>query len=178
MRPLNIGLSAEDRKGVIEILNGVLANESLLLIKTKKFHWDVTGPQFMTLHKLWDAQYEKLALQSDAVAERARALGGFPIGTARGFLEHASIEEHPGQVLAATDSVAVLVADHETVIRLLRQAVDTCDDKFKDKGTADFLTGLMESHEEMAWMLRSFIEGEPVKADGKGARPETVPSYA
>lgn len=178
MRPLNIGLSAEERKGVIDILNGVLANESLLLIKTKKFHWDVTGPQFMTLHKLWDEQYTKLADHSDAVAERARALGGFPIGTARGFLEHASIEEHPGQVLGATDSVAVLVTDHETIIRLARTAIDTCESKFHDKGTADFLTGLMESHEEMAWMLRSFIEGEAVQADGKGARAGTVPAYA
>jgi starvation-inducible DNA-binding protein len=59
-----------------------------------------------------------------------------------------------------------LVTDHEQIIRNLREHIDQCSDSFHDEGTADFLTGLMEQHEEMAWMLRSFIEGERVESSG------------
>jgi len=58
------------------------------------------------------------------------------------------------------------VSDHEQIIRNLRDHVDQSADKFHDQGTSDFLTGLMEQHEEMAWMLRSFIEGETIEPDG------------
>jgi len=172
MRSVNIGLSDEARAGVSDLLNIALATENLLLIKTKKIHWDIVGPQFMTLHKLLDDQYEKIAEYVDKTAERARQLGTYPIGTAAGFLKASVVKEHPGQVLNATDSVATLCGDHETVIRTLRQQIEACDEKFKDAGTADFLTGVMEGHEEMAWMLRSFLEGEAVRADGKLSRKD------
>jgi len=63
--------------------------------------------------------------------------------------------------------VAQLVDDHELIIRNLREHVDACGEQFHDQGTADFLTGLMEQHEEMAWMLRSFIEGESLRSDAQ-----------
>jgi starvation-inducible DNA-binding protein len=167
MRTINIGLSEEQRQGVIELLNRDLADAYLLLIKTKKYHWDVVGPQFRSLHELWEEQYQALTESIDSLAERVRALGGYPVGTAEGFLELASIKEHGGDVPMATEMVSRLADDHEQVIRNLREHVDQCSDDFHDEGTADFLTGLMEQHEEMAWMLRSFIEGEDLKADGQ-----------
>lgn len=176
MRPLNIGLTEEQRAGVIELLNRDLANSYLLLIKTKKFHWDVIGPQFRSLHELWEEQYQTLTETIDQVAERVRTLGGFPVGTAQGFLEYGSIKEQPQKVPVATEMVAQLVDDHELIIRGLREHVDTCSEEFHDEGTADFLTGLMEGHEQMAWMLRSFIEGESIQADGKKSEFEKVPA--
>lgn len=167
MRRINIGLSEEQRQGVIDLLNRDLADAYLLLIKTKKYHWDVVGPQFRSLHELWEEQYEALTLNIDKLAERVRALGGYPLGTAEGFLKAASIKEHTGDIPVATGMVERLVADHEQIIRNLREHVDQCSEQFHDEGTADFLTGLMEEHEEMAWMLRSFIEGENLKADGR-----------
>jgi starvation-inducible DNA-binding protein len=166
MQKLNIGLSAEQRQGVIDLLNHDLADAYLVLIKTKKFHWDVVGPQFRSLHQLWEEQYENLTTTIDAIAERVRTLGGYPIGTAEGFLKYASVREHAGEIPASTEMVARLVNDHEQIIRNLREHVDQCSEAFHDEGTADFLTGIMEQHEEMAWMLRSFIEGEAVKPDG------------
>jgi len=167
MRPLDIGLTEEQRRGVITLLNQNLANAYLLLIKTKKYHWDVVGPQFRTLHELWEEQYEALTENIDAIAERIRALGGYPLGTAQGFLESASIEEHAGDLPSANEMVQRLVEDHELVIRTLREHIDRCSDEFHDEGTADFLTGLMEQHEEMAWMLRSFLEGTALEASGE-----------
>ncbi|WP_295614335.1 Dps family protein [Chamaesiphon sp. GL140_3_metabinner_50] len=170
MRSINIGLTDEQRAGVIDLLNHDLADSYLLVVKTKKFHWDVVGPQFISLHKLWDEQYEAISANIDAIAERIRTLGGYPIGTMKGFLDYASLAEQPGNIPMATGMVSALVEDHEQIIRNLREHIDGCGDDFHDQGTADFLTGIMEQHEEMAWMLRSFIEGEALTANG--ARPE------
>jgi starvation-inducible DNA-binding protein len=169
MAKLNIGLSEEQRHGVIELLNRDLADMYLLLIKTKKYHWDVIGPQFRTLHTLWEEQYEALTASIDATAERVRTLGGYPLGTAAGFIEYSTINEHANDLPPANDMVMRLVQDHEQIIRNLREDIDSCSEQFHDEGTADFLTGLMEQHEEMAWMLRSFIEGEALQ--GSGDRP-------
>ncbi|MBD2679160.1 MULTISPECIES: Dps family protein [Nostoc] len=166
MRAINIGLTQEQREGVINLLNQDLADAYLLLVKTKKYHWDVVGPQFRSLHQLWEEHYEKLTVNIDALAERVRALGGYPVGSMEGFLKIATLKEHAGSVPSATGMVANLVQDHEQVIRNLRDHVDQSGEQFHDQGTADFLTGLMEEHEEMAWMLRSFIEGQALEADG------------
>ncbi|MBW4631506.1 MAG: DNA starvation/stationary phase protection protein [Iphinoe sp. HA4291-MV1] len=173
MRKLNIGLTDEQRQGVINLLNQDLADAYLLLVKTKKFHWDVVGPQFRTLHKLWEEHYQTLTENIDSVAERVRALGGYPIGTMEGFLKITSLKEEGGNIPTATGMVARLVEDHEQIIRNLREHIDQCSDNFHDEGTADFLTGLMEGHEEMAWMLRSFIEGEEIQSDGSQTLGQT-----
>lgn len=169
MRKLNIGLTDEQRRGVCELLNKDLSDSYLLLIKTKKYHWDVTGPEFRSLHELWEEQYQTLTESIDAIAERVRQLGNFPVGTAEGFLQYASIKEATTEVPPSDQMVANLVDDHEQIIRTLREHIDRCSDEFHDEGTADFLTGLMEGHEEMAWMLRSFIEGKAVQPDGQQA---------
>jgi starvation-inducible DNA-binding protein len=170
MLSTNIGLTDEQREGVIDLLNHDLADAYLLLVKTKKFHWDVVGPQFLTLHRLWEEHYNILTENIDAIAERIRTLGGYPIGTMKGFLEYASLGEHPGDVPMATEMVAMLCEDHETVVRNMRKHIDACTESFHDQGTADFLTGLMEEHEKIAWMLRSFVEGDALSANGD--RPE------
>ena len=76
----------------------------------------------------------------------------------------------------ANEMVARLVQDHEQIIRNLREDVDKCSEEYHDEGTADFLTELMEQHEEMAWMLRSFLEGDRVVPSGDRPNAETKPS--
>lgn len=178
MRKINIGLSEEQRSGVSKLLNSDLANAYLLLIKTKKFHWDVVGPQFRSLHQLWEEHYKALTINIDSLAERVRTLGFFPVGTAAGFLEYGSIKEQSDNIPLATEMVSQLVDDHEEIIRNLREHVDQAGEELGDQGTADFLTGLMEQHEEMAWMLRSFIEGESLTSDGNKPGANKVPVEA
>lgn len=175
MRSINIGLSDQQRQGIVDILNRVLADAYLLIIKTKKYHWDVVGPQFRTLHEMLEEQYEHLATTIDAVAERTRALGGYPIGTAESFLKYASIKEHPGDLPDATEMVRRLVNDHEQVIRNLREFIPQCEDKYNDSVTADFLSQITEEEEETAWMLRSFIEGESIESSGNRPQSEVRP---
>jgi starvation-inducible DNA-binding protein len=158
----NIGLSDAQRRGVVDILTALLADEYVLYTKTRNYHWNVVGPQFNDLHKFFDAQYNELNTIVDDVAERARTLGGNAIGTLAEFLERTRLAEQPGQYPPARNMLANLLADQESVIRQLRVDLDACADTYQDIGTNDFLTGLMEQHEKMAWMLRAFLAGAPV----------------
>ena len=156
--PLDTGLTDADRAGVIKILNALLADEYILYTKTRNFHWNVVGPHFNDLHKFFEAQYTELNVVVDDVAERARALGGAAAGSLAEFVQLGRLGEQPGKALPGRAMLAALVADHEAIVRQLRTDLDVCADRFHDAGTQDFLTGLMEQHEKMAWMLRAFLD--------------------
>jgi starvation-inducible DNA-binding protein len=153
-----IGLKDEERTGVVAILNTLLADEYLLYTKTRNYHWNVVGPQFNDLHKFFEAQYEALNDVVDDVAERARALGGAATATLAEFVRLTRLGEQPGEAPPARGMIAALLADHEAIVQSLRTDLETCATKFHDAGTSDFLTGLMEQHEKMAWMLRAFLD--------------------
>lgn len=154
---MNIGLNDSQRMGVFQILGALLADEHALYIKTRNYHWNVTGPQFNDLHKFFESQYDQIEESIDDIAERIRSLGGQAPATMTEFLKLARIKEVPGEKPNARSMVMSLVTDHESIIRTLRADLVTCGEKHGDAGTNDFLTGLMESHEKMAWMLRAFV---------------------
>ncbi|HYS16660.1 MAG TPA: DNA starvation/stationary phase protection protein [Candidatus Binatia bacterium] len=156
----NLGIDDKDRAGVVKILNALLADEYVLYTKTRNYHWNVVGPQFNDLHKFFAEQYEAIDDFVDDVAERARTLGGHSVATLSEFVEAARLKEHPGQYPSAEDMLENLLADHEAIVRQLRADADAAATNYHDMGTNDFLTGLMEEHEKMAWMLRAFQEGE------------------
>ncbi|MFI5362283.1 MAG: Dps family protein [Elusimicrobiota bacterium] len=151
-----IGLKESARAKVLAVLDPVLADEYALYTKTRNFHWNVVGPNFHDMHKFFEAQYEILDGHVDAVAERSRALGGRALGSLKEFLGAARLKESLGRTMKASVMLAELLRDHEELIRTLRADVDETT-RLGDAGTADFLTGLMEEHEKMAWMLRSHL---------------------
>ncbi len=155
MKP-NIGLTDDQRAAVVKILNTLLADEYVLYTKTRNFHWNVTGPHFNDLHKSFESQYDQVDEIIDEVAERVRALGGVSSGSLAEFVRDKRLSESAGSTAAAPEMIAALVADHEAVIRSLRADADKVAD-LKDAGTNDFLVGLMEQHEKIAWMLRSSL---------------------
>lgn len=154
----NIGLSQKNLISIKNVLNSVLADAVLLYTKTRKFHWNVSGNSFMELHKLFEKQYKKLEEAIDEIAERINKLGFKTPGTMAEFLETSSLKESPGKYPAQTEMIRELLKDHEAVIIFLRKGVDDCDEKFGDKGTADFLTDLMKEHETLAWTLRRYLD--------------------
>jgi starvation-inducible DNA-binding protein len=154
----NLGIDDAQRASVVHILGSLLADEYVLYTKTRNYHWNVVGPQFAELHKFFEAQYEELDGIVDETAERARALGGHALGTLTEFVEHARLKEQPGVYLDARSMLSALLADHEAVIRHLRVDAEAVATKHGDAGTNDFLVGLMERHEKMAWMLRAFVQ--------------------
>jgi starvation-inducible DNA-binding protein len=155
---IDIGLSEEQRAGVADILDRTLSDLYVLYTKTRNYHWNVVGMHFRELHKLLEEQYEALEEAIDLVAERSRKLGAPALGTLKEILAHASLKEQPGDYPDAYTMLSNLYSDHEAVIQWLRQSADDCDEKYHDMGTNDFLLGLMQEHEKMAWMLRSYLE--------------------
>ena len=155
---LQIGITQEHLKNSISILSSTLANEMTLYIKLRKFHWNVSGESFMELHKLFEGQYTQLEESIDEVAERISKLGGKTIGTMKEFSDLTILKESPNHYPSQKDMIKELLEDHETVIVHLRKDVDVSAEENKDAGTADFLTGLMEAHETMAWTLRRYLE--------------------
>ncbi len=150
----HIGLTPKTRKEVAKLLNILLSDEYLLYTKTLKYHWNVQGIVFHDFHKLFLEQYEALLEFADDVAERARALGEPALGSMAEFLKHARLKEEPGKIPDALGMIKQLLADHETIIRNIREDLQTCEE-LGDMGTNNFLTDLMEKHEKIAWMLRA-----------------------
>ena len=156
MKP-NIGITEKELKNSSTILANILSNEMTLYVKTRKAHWNVTGESFMELHKLFQNHYQQLEESIDEIAERIGKLGQKTIGTMSEFLKLAIIKEHPGKYGSSNDMIKELLKDHETIIVELRGNIDDCAKKNSDVGTADYLTGLMEQHETIAWILRRYL---------------------
>ncbi len=154
----NLGIPEGHRSSVVHLLNTLLADEYLLYTKTRNYHWNVIGPQFHDLHVFFEQQVGQLDEAIDAVAERVRALGGAALGTLAEFQKHGRLSEQPGVSLGPKEMVTNLLADHETLIRQLRQDAASCERQFYDAGSSSFLAGLLEKHEKMAWLLRAFLE--------------------
>ena len=154
---IHIGLDTETRTLVVKHLSAILADQHVLYGKTRNFHWNLTGHRFHTLHEFFEKQYDELALAIDQTAERIRMMGFASPGSMKEFLAQATLKEVPGALVSGEDAIAALRDDHEAAARELRKAVDEVDEA-GDAGTADFLTELLQHHEQTAWMLRSFLD--------------------
>lgn len=153
---LSIGLDEAARENVVERLSQILGNQHVLYLKTRNFHWNLKGPRFHSLHEFFEEQYQALEKTIDQTAERIRMVGGVSPGSMHEFLDLATLKESSGDLIEGDDALKVLCADHETVVRELRGAIEAFGEA-GDAGTEDFVTALLQSHEESAWMLRSFL---------------------
>ena len=150
---LDLGIPDDQRRSIAAGLSRLLADTYTLYLKTHNFHWNVTGPQFNSLHLMFETQYTELALAVDLIAERIRALGEPAPGSYSAYAALATVKEADG-VPKADDMVAQLAADQATVVRTAR-AVFPAADAAHDEPTADLLTQRMQVHEKTAWMLRA-----------------------
>jgi len=157
MENLNIGVAEENRKAVTDLLTGLLANETVLYQRLRNYHWNVRGMYFKTLHELFEEQYTAIATNIDEVAERIRSLGATAIGTMDEMIKHAALKEKPGVYPEAKQMLSDLLEDHEHIIRSLRSGATASADQHNDEGTADMMIALMEAHEKMAWMIRTYL---------------------
>ena len=153
---IDTGIPRENLKKIANILNDDLADEYVLLTKTRNYHWNVEDPRFNDLHKFFEEQYELISASIDEIAERVRAIGGKTRATLKEFINSSQIGEDVGSYPEADTMLGNLLTDHETIIKTLRKNIKECQN-LNDEATANFLTEKMEEHEKMAWMLRSFI---------------------
>lgn len=154
---VNTGIDNNQRQQIAEELTHVLADTYVLYLKTQFYHWNVVGMNFKQLHELFEEHYIALAAANDEIAERIRALGFVTPGSLWAFQELSQIEEDKQLPDSAKEMISNLVADHETVIRSLRDKVGTASNA-NDEVTQGMYAARMEWHEKTAWMLRSFLE--------------------
>lgn len=153
-----IGISEINLKKSTNLLAIVLSDEMTLYIKTRKFHWNVAGESFMELHKLFESQYTAIEIIVDEVAERINKLGEKTIGTMNEFTLLSRIIEHPNKYPVQKSMISELLSDHEILIAELRKDIDVCANENHDAGSADLLTGILQQHESIAWILRRYLE--------------------
>lgn len=151
--PVEIGLDDAARERLSIALGGILADSYVLLARTHGFHWNVIGPQFPGLHELFETQYKEIFVAIDEIAERIRALGFFAPGELNAFIERTSLNRN-SQAHDAEAMLAVLIQDHEAVVRACRQIIGLCDET-GDTVTEDLMNERIAAHEKAAWMLRA-----------------------
>ena len=153
---INIGISDGDREKIVRGLSALLADSFTLYLMTHNFHWNVTGPQFNSLHLMFMGQYTEQWNALDIIAERIRALGHPAPGTFKEFVKLASIKEVEGAP-KSDEMIRHLVAAQEATARTARKLFPVVE-AAGDQPTADLLTQRLEIHEKTAWMLRSLLE--------------------
>lgn len=151
----NIGITDTDRQALADELSKILADEYVLYTKTRNAHWNVEGPDFYDKHIFFEMQFEQLDDVIDSIAERIRSLGHFAPATLSAFLKLTRLSEPGNDKNDSSSFAALLLSDHEQIIRGLRENIVRFTDDFYDLGTSDFITGLMRDHEKMAWFLRA-----------------------
>jgi len=152
---IDIGIAEDDRLAITDGLSRLLADSYTLYLKTHNYHWNVTGPMFQTLHLMFEAQYNELALAVDLIAERIRSLGAAAPGSYHEFAALTALDEDSDRPDAA-EMIRRLVKGQETVARTAR-SVFAAVEKAHDEPTADLLTQRLQVHEKTAWMLRSLL---------------------
>jgi len=154
----NIGIKQELLAKEAYELAKILADEFLLYTKTRNAHWNVEGSDFHSVHKFFESQYELLDEAMDDVAERIRFLGHYAPATLKEFLKLTKLTEQFREANTSLSFMKELLSDHETIIIHLRENINVFVNDYQDAGSSDFITGLMEKHEKMAWMLRAHLK--------------------
>lgn len=154
-RPMDIGIAEADRQLLAEQMSRLLADTQRLYQKTHSYHWNVTGPMFVTLHTMFEQQYTELWTAQDIIAERIRALGFFAPGSSAEFAALTGIPEDSG-VPEAEQMLRNLVDGHEATARTARTVLKFAEGA-SDAPTADLMTERLQVHEKTAWMLRSLL---------------------
>ncbi len=153
---INTGIEEAKRSEIANSLSKLLAESYTLYLKTHKYHWNVTGPMFQSLHLMFETQYNELALAVDEIAERIRVLGVKAPGSYTEFSKLSEVKDDPRVDIVANDMITQLLADHEQVTRTAKAILPQLDGA-NDEGTNSLLGARIEYHEKTAWMLKSLL---------------------
>src|ERR1044072_1342066 len=145
-------LSDEAVREISEAVNGVLADSFALYLKTKNFHWHVSGPHFRDYHLLLDEQGEQIFATTDDLAERARKIGGTTLRSIGDIAKHQSIEDNDAEFVAPNDMLRELMSDNKAMAAAMRKAHDIAD-RHEDVATASLLENFIAATERRTWFL-------------------------
>jgi starvation-inducible DNA-binding protein len=151
-------LPADARQKLVAILNQQLADTTDLRTQTKHAHWNVKGPNFIALHKLFDELAAQLSEYADEIAERATALGGVATGTARVVAATSRVPEFPPDAFDWKAVVTALADRYANLARTTREAIDQSDE-LGDQDTADLFTEVSRGLDKSLWFLEAHLQG-------------------
>lgn len=154
--PTRHDLPADARRKLIALLNQQLADTTDLRTQTKHAHWNVKGPNFIALHKLFDELAELLDGFADEIAERATALAGVATGTARAVAANSRVPEFPSDAFDWKAVVTALADRYANLAKSTREAIDASDE-LDDKDTADLFTEVSRGLDKSLWFLEAHI---------------------
>jgi starvation-inducible DNA-binding protein len=143
------------RDGVVEIssaLRQLLADVFVLYVKTKNFHWHMTGRHFRDYHLLLDEQSDQIFAMTDDIAERARKLGGTTLHSISDIAEHQRLKDNNAEFVAPKEMLAELSADNQQLTRFLRSCHEICD-RHNDVATASLIENWIDETERRTWFL-------------------------
>jgi starvation-inducible DNA-binding protein len=145
-------LDADAVTAISKALNGVLADSFALYLKTKNFHWHVSGPHFRSYHLLFDEQGEAIFATTDQIAERVRKIGGTTLRSIGDITKHQSLADNDEEFVAPRDMLRELVADNKAVVSAMREAHKVADEH-EDVATASLLENFIDEAERRVWFL-------------------------
>ena len=150
-----------NRKGVAEISNDLrvmLADVFALYLKTKNFHWHMSGPHFRDYHLLLDEQAEQIFAMTDDIAERARKIGGATLRSIGDITEHQRLQDNNEQLVPPAEMFAELFADNQHLTKFLRASHDLCE-RYNDVATASLIEVWIDQTERRTWFLAETNRG-------------------
>ncbi len=151
-----LGIPETHLQAVAEELNKLLADEVVLYIKTRNYHWNIEGSNFHEMHLFYEKQFSQIDEIMDQVAERIRVIGHYTEARLVDYLKLTNLIEQ-AYTNAQDNQLKNLLASHETIINNLRRLISLFADLHKDLGSSDFVTQLLGRHETMAWMIRAYL---------------------
>lgn len=145
-------LGGKNARGVAEVLNAILADSFALYLKTKNFHWHVSGPHFRDYHLLLDEQATQILGTTDQIAERVRKIGHTTLRSIGHISKLQSIKDNDAEFVSARDMLAELREDNLALVKQLREAKEIVDEA-KDNATSGILYEWTDLAEQRAWFL-------------------------
>jgi starvation-inducible DNA-binding protein len=152
-------LPEQTRTKIIELLNARLADAIDLQTQMKQAHWNVKGPNFIALHKLFDEVNEDVEGYVDDLAERAVELGGIAIGTARAVAKRSEQKEYPLDIADGRAHVEAVSSALATFGQTVRLAIDASDE-LRDRDTADLFTEISRGVDKWLWFVEAHLQAE------------------
>jgi starvation-inducible DNA-binding protein len=145
-------LSTDAVSKISEQLNAILATTFALYLKTKNFHWHVSGPHFRDYHLLLDEQGEQIFDSTDDIAERVRKIGGTTLRSIGQISKLQGIEDNDESFVSPGDMLRELMSDNKKLIEAMRGCHEVCD-KYGDVATAGILENFIDQAERRVWFL-------------------------
>jgi starvation-inducible DNA-binding protein len=155
--PTRIDLPENDRRALIELINGRLADTADLYSQVKQAHWNVKGATFFQLHQLFDLLAAEVFPFIDLIAERATALGGVALGTARMAASASTLTEYPVKATEGQEHLKALIDRYALFTANIRKAIDIADEHH-DKATADMFTEISRTADKQLWFLEAHVQ--------------------